>query len=98
MSEFQRLSRAGKWNTSNLARIALDIIARGAIEVLETELTVSDTDTSILAYALEAKNEVAIATVDSGLRKLLGLNGLTVISPRSRSELAVTLGNRFRPL
>ncbi len=96
--ELQRLARVGKWNTSHLARIALDIVAQGAIEIIETPLAVSDTDTSLLAFALGAKKETAVATVDSELRGLLKLNGLTVISPRSRSELTVTLGNRFRPL
>jgi len=98
MLELQRLARVGKWNTSSLARIALDIVARGAIELVDTPLGVPDTDTSLLTFALGTRRETAIATVDSDLRRLLGLNGLTVISPRSHSKLTVFRGSRFRPL
>ncbi len=96
--ELQRLARVGPWTTSRLARVTLELVTRGKVEIIDTPLAVSDADTSLLAFALGAKDEIAIATVDSELRRLLKLNGFTVISPRSRSELTVTLGNRFRPL
>ncbi len=95
--ELQRLARVGRWNTRGLARVALELVTRGTIEIIDTQLAFPGTDTSLVAFALQARNQVLIATVDSDLRELLRLNGLTVISPRSRSGLVVSLGNRFRP-
>ena len=95
--ELQRLARAGPWTTSRLARVALDFVTQAKIDIIDTQLAVPDTDTSLLEFALEAKNQVALATVDSRLRVLFKRNGLTVISPRSRHELAASAGTRFHP-
>ncbi len=93
--ELQHLARVAPWTTSRLARVALELVTRGKIEIIDTDLAVPDTDTSLLEFALESKNPVAIATVDSKLRDLSKRHGLTVISPRSRFELAAAPGTRF---
>ncbi len=88
--ELQRLARTQSSHRGGLARVALDLIERARVQVLETVFGLPDVDTSIATFAMAQRGPVIVATIDRRLRELLSRHRIPTIHPRGRRGLIVS--------
>lgn len=88
--ELQRLARIVSSPRGGLARLAMDLIEKKRIPVLETMFGLPDVDTSMVAFSMAQRGPVLVATVDRQLRELLSRHGIPTIYPRGRRSLMVS--------
>ncbi len=88
--ELQRLARIGSSPRSGLARVALDIVQRKKVQVLETMFGLPDVDTSMVAFSIARRGPVLVATLDQQLRELLSMHQIPTVYLRGRRGLTVS--------
>ena len=92
--ELQHIGRTHASKVGGLANAALELLKKRKYTVFVSKFETSDTDAGIVSFSLAEKQPVAVATVDRKLRASLGKLGVSVISPRRRTGLILTMGAR----
>jgi rRNA-processing protein FCF1 len=97
-SELGRIGRTRSSKNSGHAMAALELIENRKYQIVETLDGPSDVDSSLIAYALVSRNDVAVATVDREIRSALELQHVPIITPRARQGLTYSKPSTVRSL
>lgn len=88
LRELEKMAKRGSWRISRIANIALNLLKKKSIEVIDDEyLGELSTDEKIAILA--EKLEGIVATDDRELRKKLKEKGIPVIYVREESKLVL---------